>query len=93
MFLWRRICADRHQFLDEFGELINHKGEVSLISTKDFDPRGQYKEVLRAVQKTGDCKMSIYRIETGKARAEYYVVGLDEKGGRVVGLKAKAVES
>ena len=69
------------------------KSDVSTIGTKEFDPRGQYKEVLQAVEKAGDGKARIYRIDTGKARAEYYVVGFDEKGQRVVGLKAKSVES
>ena len=66
---------------------------MSTINTKEFDPRGDYKEVLQAVEKAGDGKARIYRLETGKSRAEYYVVGFDEKGGKVVGLKAKAVES
>ena len=81
------------QCTDEFGELIGHKGDVSTISTKEFDPKGDYKEVLQAVEKAGDGKARIYRLETGKSRAEYYVVGFDEKGGKIVGLKAKAVES
>lgn len=78
---------------DEFGELIGHKGEVSTVNTKEFDPKGDYKEVLQAVEKAGDGKTRIYRLETGKSRTEYYVVGFDGKAGRVVGLKAKAVES
>ena len=86
---WHR-CLQR---ADEFGELIGHKGDVSTISTKEFDPKGDYKEVLQAVEKAGDGKARIYRLETGKSRAEYYVVGFDEQGGKVVGLKAKAVES
>ena len=78
---------------DEFGELIGHKGDISTVSTKEFDPKGDYKEVLQGVEKAGDGKTRIYRLEMGKSRAEYYVVGFHEKGGKVVGLKAKAVES
>ncbi len=63
------------------------------MSIKEFDLRGQYKEVLKAVERAGDGKTRIYKVEMGKARAELYVVGFDEKGGRVVGLKAKSVES
>lgn len=37
--------------------------------------------------------VKVYRVETGGARVEYYVLGLDVKGGRVVGLRARAVES
>lgn len=49
--------------------------------------------MLEAVEKAGDGKARIFRVHHGKTRAEYYVVGLDHKGKRVVGLKAKAVES
>lgn len=63
------------------------------MSTKEFDPQGQYKDVIKAVEKAGDGKTKIYKAETGKARAELFVVGFDEKGGRIVGLKAKSVES
>lgn len=37
--------------------------------------------------------MGIFRVEHGSTRAEYYVISLDKKGGRIVGLKAMAVES
>ena len=78
---------------DEFGELIGVQSEVSTLGSKEFDPQGQYKEVLQVVEKAGDGKARVFKIETGRARAEYYVVGFDEKNGRVVGLKAKSVES
>ncbi|KAL8727682.1 MAG: hypothetical protein Q9181_005622 [Wetmoreana brouardii] len=77
---------------NEFAELIGHDS-VSTMSTKEFDPRGQYKDVVQAVEKTGDGKSRIFRVVHGKTRLEYYVVGLDKGKGRVVGLKAKAVES
>lgn len=85
--------ADDYDSTDEFGELVGVKSEVSTLIAKEFDPKGQYKEVLQAVEKAGDGSARIFRVETGKARAEYYVVGFDEKGGRVVGLRAKSVES
>ena len=78
---------------DEFGKLIGHKGEVSAISTKDFNPKGQYNEVVQAVEKAGDGKSRIFKIEHGKTRTEYWIVGLDKEGKKVVGLKAMAVES
>lgn len=85
--------ANDDDSIDEFGELVGVKSEVSTLIAKEFDPKGQYKEVLQAVEKAGDGSARIFRVETGKARAEYYVVGFDEKGGRVVGLRAKSVES
>ncbi|KAL9603128.1 MAG: hypothetical protein Q9219_001331 [cf. Caloplaca sp. 3 TL-2023] len=78
---------------NEFGRLIGHDSGVSTMTTKDFDPRGQYTAVLQAVEKAGDGKNRIFRVGHGKTRLEYYVVGLDKGKGRVVGLKAKAVES
>ena len=63
------------------------------MTTKDFDPQGEYKEVMEAVERVGDGKTRIYRVKHDRTRVEYYIVGFDEEGGRVVGLKAKAVES
>ncbi|KAI4177368.1 MAG: hypothetical protein LQ343_000348 [Gyalolechia ehrenbergii] len=78
---------------NELADLIGHDSEVSSMSTKEFDPRGQYKDVLQAVEKAGDGKSRIFRIGHGQTRIEYYVIGLDKEKRRVVGLKAKAVES
>jgi hypothetical protein len=63
------------------------------MTAQEFDPQGRYKEVLQAVEKAGDGTARIFRVETGRARAEIYVVGFDEKGGRIVGLRARSVES
>lgn len=63
------------------------------MTTKEFDPQGEYETVMEAVEQSGDGKTRIYRVEHDRTRVEYYVVGFDREGGRVVGLKAKAVES
>ena len=63
------------------------------MTTKEFDPQGEYTEVMAAVEQSGDGKTRIYRLEHDRTRLEYYIVSFDRKGGRVVGLKAKAVES
>ena len=63
------------------------------MTTKEFDLHREYGEVMAAVEQAGDGKTMIYRLEHGGTRLEYYVISLDGKGGRVVGLKAKAVES
>ncbi|KAL8947799.1 MAG: hypothetical protein Q9222_005956 [Ikaeria aurantiellina] len=78
---------------NEFADLIGHDSEVSTMSTKEFDPHGQYKDVLQTVEKAGDGKSRIFRVGHGKTRAEYYIVGLDKDTSKVVGMKAKAVES
>ncbi|KAL8904921.1 MAG: hypothetical protein Q9207_002951 [Kuettlingeria erythrocarpa] len=77
----------------EFAELIGHDSTVSTLEAAEFDPRSQYKDVLQAVQRAGDRQSRVYRVEQGKTRIEYYVVGLDKENMRVVGLRAKAVES
>ena len=63
------------------------------MTTKEFDPQREYKKVMEAVERAGDGKTRIYRVEHDTTRLEYYVVSIDRDGGRVVGLKAKAVES
>lgn len=63
------------------------------MSTKEFDPQGQYKKVIEAVEQSGDGKTRIYRVEHDRTRVEYYIIGIDKESGGVVGLKAKAVES
>lgn len=78
---------------NEFQELIEHDSEVSTLSTKEFDPRGEYTKVMEAVEQSGDGRTRIYRVQHDRTRLEYYVVGFDEEGGRVVGFRAKAVES
>jgi arginine/ornithine N-succinyltransferase beta subunit len=45
------------------------------------------------VKKAGSGDVKVFRVEIDKTRAEYYVVTVDEKEGRVVGLKALSVES
>lgn len=79
--------------LDEFKDLIGHSSNVSTLSAQDFDPKGQYKDVLQAVEEVGDGKARIFRVDYGRTRAEYYVISLDTEGKKVMGLKAKAVES
>ncbi|KAL8762185.1 MAG: hypothetical protein Q9184_001782 [Pyrenodesmia sp. 2 TL-2023] len=78
---------------NEFAELIGHDSTVSMLDATEFDPRGQYKDVLQAVQKAGDCESRVYRVQHGKTRIEYYVIGLDKGNMRVIGLRAKAIES
>ena len=72
---------------------MGHGSNVSTLSPQEFDPNGDYKEVLQAVEKAGDGKARIFRLDQGRSRAEYFVVGHDQKSKRIVGLKAKAVES
>ncbi|KAH0556666.1 hypothetical protein GP486_005529 [Trichoglossum hirsutum] len=79
---------------DEFRDLIKHKAEVSIMNTDEWDPRGDYAYIVGAVQEAaGTREVKVYRVRHGHTRAEYYIVSLDPEGSRIVGLKAKAVES
>ncbi|KAF2256985.1 hypothetical protein BU26DRAFT_446161 [Trematosphaeria pertusa] len=73
--------------------LLGHNAEVEEIAVKEWDPQGQYAKVVEAVKKVGSGEVKVFRVQHGGTRAEYYVVSLDEKAGRVVGLKALSVES
>lgn len=51
--------------------------------------------MVRAVQEAASsgAEVKVYRVEIGRSRVEYFVLGLDGDKGRVVGLKASAVET
>lgn len=66
---------------------------MSSVSQKDFDPKGQYAKVIDAVKQAGSQDVGVFRVQHGSTRAEYYVVSLDTKAKKIVGLKAVAVES
>ena len=80
------------RYTEAFAELVGHDGSVEELSVKDFDPKGQYKGVLDAVrEEVGGAEVKVFRVETGNARAEYWVVGVH--AGKVMGVRASAVES
>jgi len=76
---------------------------VTTLSENSFDPRNQYASVLRAVREAVSASASsgsgsaeevkIYRVEIGASTVEYWVLALDTNDGRIVGVKAKAVET
>ncbi|KAJ9334968.1 hypothetical protein DTO027B5_3185 [Paecilomyces variotii] len=80
---------------------------ITTLSPSAFDPKNQYVAVLRAVrtaatQASGggekvidesSVDVKVYRVEIGASRVEYWIVALDVEGGKLVGLKAKAIES
>ena len=78
---------------DEFKELVSHGGDISELSSEEFDSRGDYGEVIEAVKKAGSGAVKVFRIHHGKTRAEYYIISVDSKGHKIVGLRARAVET
>lgn len=79
--------------LDEFKDLIGHGSNVEKWNDDDFDSEGKYEAALSAVREAGDGSAWIFRVELGRTRVEYYIVSQDRRSKRVVGLKAKSVES
>jgi hypothetical protein len=82
-----------NQWLGEFAKLIEFDGEPESVGEKDFDPQGQYHNVVTAVKKAGDGKVEVLQVPHGGTRSEFYVVSLDKEHGRIVGLKALAIQS
>lgn len=88
---------------EEFATLIQHPSPsnagIEIQDPADWDPRGQYANLLDAVRKaTKGSDARVYRVPYGGgARVEYWIVGTESsgKGGRVrlVGAKALAVVS
>jgi hypothetical protein len=72
-------------------KILGHGEEVEEQSVKEWDPKGQYKKVVDAVEKAADGEVKVFRVELEGSRVEYYVVGVG--GGKILGLKAMSVES
>lgn len=95
----------RSSDLDEFASLIasGSKPDIETLSEKSFDPRSQYSDVIKAVRAAvaasdskvneSDVEVKVYRVEVGHSRVEYWVIALDGAEGKIVGLRAKAIES
>jgi hypothetical protein len=76
--------------IDDLKKLI---GSDNVEEVKGAGFESQYKKVIDAVKQAGNGTVKVFRVELEGTRAEYYAVTVDEKEGRIVGLKALAVES
>lgn len=82
--------------------MINHpdpsNADIEILDPAKWDSKGQYKHVVDATRNAcmGSTVM-VYRVALGGTRVEYWVVGVDgsskDKEGKLVGVKALAVES
>ena len=89
MFLGIVSCTD--EMAEEFAKLVGEEGtETEVLGTGEWDPKGEYKDVVGAVKEAVEEEVMVYRVGEG-VRVEYYVVGRGEGG--LVGVKANAVES
>jgi hypothetical protein len=76
---------------DDLKKLLGGDKDVEEVKPKGFE--SQYKKVIDAVKEAGNGEVKVFKVQIDGTRAEYYVVGVDEKDGRIVGLKALSVES
>lgn len=68
---------------------------IETLDPATFDPRNEYSSVIDAAATAagvGKKAIKVFRVELGRSRCEYWVVGLKEET-RVVGFRAKAVET
>ncbi|KAK6369311.1 hypothetical protein LTS17_009652 [Exophiala oligosperma] len=67
-------------------------GSVEELSTSEFDPRGEYKDIIVRVEQAGkSSKVRVFRVEVGATRVEYYIITVGDR--MLVGVVTKAVES
>ena len=92
---------------DQLSSLISPtkdlSGATSTLSASAFDPNNQYSPVFDAVRTAAvehdenadgsAVDVKVYRVELTSTKLEYWVLALDAVQGRVIGLRAKAVES
>lgn len=76
--------------VDALRKLLGGSRHVEEVKEKGFET--QYKKVVDAVKEAGNGDVKIFKVDLEGTRAEYWVVGTDGEG-RLVGMKAMAVES
>ncbi|KAJ6155391.1 hypothetical protein N7470_005957 [Penicillium chermesinum] len=104
---WEGAKQGKWPSADDLSSLIapgsGLSGSISTLSAAEFDPKKSYSAVLSAVRAAvaesskadpESVDIKVYRVELTSTKLEYFVLALDsEEGGRIVGLRAKAVES
>jgi len=81
---------------ETFARLVGHpspkEAGVAIMDIGEWDTQGQYADVVAATREaTKGNDIRVYRISREGARAEYWIVGAE--GGKLLGVKALAVES
>jgi hypothetical protein len=85
-------CLATGTFAKTVGHPNPKTAEVTIMDIGEWDLQGQYTALVQATREA--CQGSdlrVYRIALGGVRAEYWLLGL--VGGRLVGVKALAIES
>jgi len=82
---------------ESFKSLVHppQHAHVERLTVEEFDPRGEYADVVAKVKEAGggEGEVSIFKVEVGRSRVVYWLLGVDGDGGRVVGVRVVAVES
>lgn len=76
---------------------------ISTLSPSSFDPKSQYSSVLNAVRAAAvendpgadksAVDVKVYRVEMSSTKIEYWVLALEGTESKLVGFRAKSVES
>ncbi|KAI1936892.1 hypothetical protein LOZ66_004400 [Ophidiomyces ophidiicola] len=104
---WDKAVEGKWPTPDEFQSLIllgknKPSVEISTLPETSFDPRKQYGAVYDAIRTaitgseakgTSEPELKVYRVQHSDTRMEYWVMGLDKKEHRLLGMKARAIES
>lgn len=73
---------------------VQNGQEITQLEPSTWDSRGEYMDVVHAVTKaTSGGAVRVYRVEGAGSRVEYFVVGVDEGKGKLVGFKVLSIES
>ncbi|KAJ6100158.1 hypothetical protein N7467_001693 [Penicillium canescens] len=104
---WDAAKDDTWPSIAELASLISESNDLSRsiesLPLTSFDPKDQYPEVLGAVRAAAAennpdatqeaVELKVYRIEITTTRIEYWILALHAPEKKIVGLRAKAVES
>lgn len=77
--------------IDGLKKVLGGEREVEEYRQKGFET--QYKTVVDKVKEAGGGEAKIFKVKLDGTRSEYWVVAVDKKEKRIVGLKALSVES
>jgi len=82
--------------VDSFRKMMHFEDEreVEAMSVEEWDPRGDYGEVVGRVREAAGqgAEVVVFRVGLGGVRCDYWVLG-EGMGGMVVGFRVGAVES
>lgn len=83
---------------ESFAALIDHptplSANITTMDVENWNKTGEYAKVVDAVkQAAGGEGPKVYVVPRTEVKAEYWVVAVDKKEKRLVGVKAMGVES